>query len=155
MTNRLSPYRRRLAEAVLARLRSEIPNTTANFGEAYESSDEPEAQTYRRIGGKFRWVAFGFAPVRFWDLHVGVVETEDGRHSIGFHISERLSATLMPQLEALASQIGTTVIHQPMAIEYQANKTAVVADDSKLDEVADVVVDLCRQFAPVAAGVKN
>ena len=155
MASHSSQYRRRLAEAVLARLRSEIPNISANFGEDYESSDEPEAQTYRRIGGKFRWVAFGFAPCRFWDFHVGVVERDDGQHSIGFHISERVSATMMPQLEALASEIGTTVIHQPMAVEYQANLAPLVADERRLGEAADVVVDLCRKFAPVAAGVKT
>ena len=148
-------YRRQLAETVLERLRSEIPNISANFGEDYETSDEPEAQTYRSIGGKFRWVAFGFAPWRFWDLHVGVVETENDRHSIGFHISERAAAAFMPRLEALASEIGTTVVHQTVAVEYQANLPPLVADERRLDEAADVVVDLCRKFAPVAAAVKN
>ncbi|MGH7659370.1 MAG: hypothetical protein ACRENA_00450 [Vulcanimicrobiaceae bacterium] len=146
-------YRHRLAEAVLSRLRTELPGISANFGEDFEASDEPEAQMYRGIGGKFRWVAFGFAPWRFWDLHVGVVETDDGRHSLGFHISERASAALMPELEMLAERIGSVVIHQTIAVEYQANRTPITADDRDFNDAVNAAMDLCRDFARVATRV--
>jgi hypothetical protein len=144
-------YRRRLAAAVLAKLQAEIPGISANFGEDFEDSDEPEAQTYRKVGGKFRWVAFGFAPWRFWDLHVGVVETDDGKHSLGFHISERAAPVLMPDLEQLAGRIGSPVIHQKIAVEYQANRNPIVADLRNLGEAVNVAIDLCRDFAQIAA----
>ena len=146
-------YRHRLAEAVLARLKGQIPGISANFGEDFENSDEPEAQTYRKIGGKFRWVAFGFKPWRFWDLHVGVVQTDDGQHTIGFHISERAAAVLMPELEKLALQIGCPVIHQKMAVEYQANPRALGADERAFDRAVNLAMDLCRDFSRVAARV--
>lgn len=146
-------YRHRLADAVLARLKAEIRGISANFGEDFENSDEPEAQIYRKTGGKFRWVAFGFAPWRFWDLHVGVVETDDGKHSLGFHISERAEPVLMPDLENLAGRIGCPVIHQKMALEYQANPRPIAADEREFDDAVGLAIDLCRDFARVATRV--
>lgn len=142
--------RRRLSETVLSRLRPEIPDISAHFGEDYEHSLEPEAQTYRKIGGKFMWLAFGFAPWRFWDLHVGVVEVEQFKLSLGFHISERASTVLMPELEKLGSSIGASVIHQKLAVEYQANFSPLEAKDENFDEIVERITALCRQFAPVA-----
>jgi hypothetical protein len=146
-------YRHRLADAVLSRLKPELPNLSANFGEDYEASEEPEAQMYRTIGGRFCWVAFGFAPWRFWDLHVGVVETNDAKHSIGFHVSERAAPALMADLERLAAQIGSPLIHQTTAAEYQTNLKPLDADERNLHEAVTTAVDLCRRFAPVAARV--
>ncbi len=146
-------YRHRLAGAVLSRLQPELPNLSANFGEDYEAGDEPEAQMYRAIGGRFRWVAFGFAPWRFWDLHVGVVETDDAKHSIGFHVSERAAPALMADLRRLAAEIGSPLIHQKTAVEYQTNVKPLDADERGLDEAVTTVVDLCRRFALVAARV--
>ena len=146
-------YRRRLADAVLARLQGRIHGISANFGEDFENSDEPEAQAYRKTGGKFRWVAFGFAPWRFWDLHVGVVQTDDEKHSIGFHISERAASALMPELERLALRIGSPVIHQKMAVEYQANARALATDERDFERAVNLAMDLCRDFSRVAARV--
>jgi hypothetical protein len=142
--------RRRLGETVLSRLRREIPEISAHLGEEYEKSSEPEAVKYREIGGKFSWVAFGFAPWRFWDLHVGVVEVDEDKLSLGFHISERAAPKLRPELEKLASEIGTTVIHQNLAVEYQANFPAAAANDAHFEQILDCVIESCRRFAPVA-----
>lgn len=145
--------RRRLAEGVFSRLRSEIPGLSAHFGEDYEHADEPEALMYWRTGGTFRFLAFAFAPWRMWDLHVGVVPTAGDQLSIGFHVSERAAAFLMTELEKLGADIGASVIHQKAAVEYQANLPPVVADNSNIDVLVNTIADLCRRFAPVAKRV--
>lgn len=149
----LRNLRRHLASAVLARLCSEVPTISAHFGEDYENTDEPEAVVYRRTGGTFRFLAFAFAPWRMWDLHIGVVPLTESRLSVGFHISERAADLLMADLQRLAANIGTTVIHQKAAVEYQANLAPVPTNGSNTDAVANTIVDLCRQFASVAKKV--
>jgi hypothetical protein len=145
-------FRRRLAQAVMSRLKSEIPGISAHFGEDYEFTDEPEVQVYRRTGGHFRWLAFAFSPWRMWDLHVGVVATED-RLSLGFHVSERAEAVLRAELERLAKDLGTSVVHQKTAVEYQANLPAVAVEEANLDAICSKIVELCRSLAPVARRV--
>src|SRR6185437_13498219 len=72
----LRQLRQSIAEAVMARMRDEIPGLSAHFGEHYEKTDVTEAVVYRSSGATFRWLAFAFSPWRMWDLHVGVVPAD-------------------------------------------------------------------------------
>jgi hypothetical protein len=149
----LLQLRRAIARSVNARMKSEIPGMSAHFGEDYEDAEDPEAKLYRASGASFRWVAFAFSPWRMWDLHVGVVPTDDGRLSVGFHISERASAALLDDLKRLGAEVDAPVKHQKAAIEYQANLPLIDVDAVPLDAVVDTVAQLCRKYAAVAARV--
>jgi hypothetical protein len=128
-----------------------IPAISAHFGEQYEATDEPEALVYRQTGGQFRFLAFAFPPWRMWDPHIGVVPIGDRRLSIGFHISERAGPILIAALWRLASGIGVTVQHQAAVVEYQANLPPSIIDDVPFEDIVHTLIDLCRQFARVAA----
>ena len=146
----LRKLRDELARAVKARTAGRIPGLSAHFGEDYERSSDPEAVAYQTTGGHFRWLAFGFAPWRMWDLHLGVVEVDDASLSVGFHISERAAKVVMPELERVAAEIGATVQHQKAAVEYQANLPPIAVSQVSIDELADTVAGLCGKYAQVA-----
>lgn len=154
MQDGLLQLRRSIAQSVMARMKDEIPGLSPHFGEDYEQADDPEAVFYRGSGASFRWVAFAFSPWRMWDLHVGVVPTDDGRLSVGFHCSERASAALLEDLERLADEIDARVRHQKAAVEYQANLPLIDVDAVPLEVLVDTVARLCRKYAPVAANVR-
>lgn len=141
-----------LAQAVKARTDG-VQGLSAHFGEDYEKSTDPEAVAYLTTGGQFRFLAFGFAPWRMWDLHVGVVPIDERLLSIGFHISERAAPVVMPELERLGAEIGAAIRHQKEAIEYQANLPPIAVDTVSVDRLADTVSDLCRKYAQVAGKV--
>jgi hypothetical protein len=145
--------RKALARAVKARTEGGIHGLSAHFGEDYEYSTDPEAVAYLTTGGQFRFLAFGFAPWRMWDLHVGIVPIDERLLSVGFHISERAARVLMPELERLGAEIGADVQHQKAAVEYQANLPPIAVDAVALDRLADTVSELCRKYAQVAAGL--
>ena len=147
----LYQLRQRIAAAVIARLRPDIPGISSHFGERYEGTDEPEVLVYRHTGGQFRFLAFAFSPWRMWDLHVGIVPQGDRHLSVGFHISERAGPILMPALRGLALTIGVTVQHQPAAVEYQANLPVLAIDEVPVEDIVYKTSDLCRQVARVAA----
>ena len=149
----LRKLREALAPAVKARTARDIPGLSAHFGEDYERSEDPEAVAYATTGGHFRWVAFGFAPWRMWDLHLGVVAVDERRLSMGFHISERAAPMLLAELERLAGEIGAVVQHQEAAVEYQANLPPIGVDTMSVESLADTVSELCRKYARVAARV--
>jgi hypothetical protein len=150
----LRRLRHSIAEAVMARIKDEIPGLSPHLGEDHATTDEPEVVVYRSSGASFRWLAFAFSPWRMWDLHVGVVAAERRRLSIGFHISERARACLLDDLNRLAAAIGAQVQHQKIAIEYQANLPLIDVDAVSLDTLVDTVAQLCRKYAPVAASVR-
>ena len=145
--------RDQLAQQVKARTAARISGLSAHFGEDYEHGSDPEAVAYSTTGGHFRWLAFGFAPWRMWDLHVGVVAIDERQLSVGFHISERAASVVMPELERLAAEIGAVVRHQEAAVEYQANLPPIDVEGVTIDRLADTVSDLCRKYAQVAAKV--
>lgn len=142
--------RNALAQAVKARTEGGIPGLSAHFGEDYERSADPEAIAYLTTGGQFRFLAFGFAPWRMWDLHVGVVPIDERLLSVGFHISERAAPVMMAELERLGAEIGAVVRHQKAAVEYQANLPPIAVDAVSLDRLADTVSELCRKYAQAA-----
>ena len=150
----LRKLRHSIAESVTARMKNEIPGLSPHFGEHYEKTDDPEAIFYRSSGGTFQWVAFAFSPWRMWDLHIGVVDTDRRRLSVGFHISERASPTLMDDLKRLGDDINAPVRHQQSAVEYQANLPPIDVDAVSLETLVDTVAQLCRKYAPVAARVR-
>jgi len=139
-----------LAQAVKARTQGGIHGLSAHFGEDYEHSTDPEAVAYLTTGGQFRFLAFGFAPWRMWDLHVGVVPIDEHLLSVGFHVSERAAPVVMAELERLGAEIDAVVKHQKAAIEYQANLPPIAVDAVSLDRLADTVSELCRKYAQVA-----
>lgn len=145
----MRPLRQRLAASVLERVAPQVSGVSAHFGEDYEFGDEPEAAAYRRTGGSFRFLAFAFSPWRMWDLHVGVVPTGD-ELSLGLHISERAAPILQGRLEQLAAELGVPVIHQPRAVEYQANLPPVGTAETDLETIAATIADLCGRLAPIA-----
>jgi hypothetical protein len=142
-----------LAREVKARTREDVPGLSAHFGEDYEQSRDPEAVLYQTTGAHFRWLAFGFAPWRMWDLHVGVVAIDERQLSVGFHISERAAPAVLPRLERVAEEIGAAVQHQKAAVEYQANLPPISVDAVSIGRLADTVSELCRKYAEVAAEV--
>lgn len=142
--------RNALAQAVKTRTQGGIHGLSAHFGEDYEHSSDPEAVAYLTTGGQFRFLAFGFAPWRMWDLHVGVVPIDERLLSVGFHISERAAPVMMAELERLGAEIGAVVRHQRAAVEYQANLPPIAVDAMSLDPLADTVSELCRRYAQVA-----
>jgi hypothetical protein len=142
-----------LANAVKARTAASIPGISAHFGEDYEQSSDPEAVAYLTTGGHFRWLAFGFAPWRMWDLHLGVVAIDERLLSVGFHISERAAPFLLAELERLGAENGAPVQHQKAAVEYQANLPPIAVDAVSVDQLADTVSELCRKYAQVASKV--
>jgi hypothetical protein len=150
----LLQLRRAIAEAVMARIKDEIPGVSPHFGEDHATTDEPEMVAYRSNGASLRWLAFAFSPWRMWDLHVGVVTADRRRLSVGFHISERASARLLDDLNRLAADIGAPVQHQKVAIEYQANLPLIDVDAVSFDTLVDTVAQLCRKFTPVAVSVR-
>jgi hypothetical protein len=150
----LRQLRHSIAESVMARMKNEIPGLSPHFGEYYEKTDDPEAIVYRSSGATFRWLAFAFSPWRMWDLHVGVVPTDRGRLSVGFHISERASPSLIDDLKRLGDDINAPVRHQKVAVEYQANLPPIDVDAVSLEILVDTVAQLCRKYAPVAASVR-
>ena len=139
-----------LAQAVKARTQRAVPGLSAHFGEDYERGKDPEAIAYLTTGGHFRWLAFGFAPWRMWDLHLGVVAIDERLLSVGFHISERAAPLLLRELERLGAEVGAPVQHQKAAVEYQANLPPIAVDAVSLDSLADTVSKLCRKYAEVA-----
>lgn len=139
-----------LAQAVKARTAGGIEGLSAHFGEDYEHSDDPEAVAYLTTGGQFRFLAFGFAPWRMWDLHVGIVPIDERSLSVGFHISERAAPVLMAELQRLGGEIGAAVKHQKAAVEYQANLPPIAVDSVSVERLADTVSELCRNYARVA-----
>lgn len=147
----LYEFRHLLAKVVLARLEKEIGSVSAHFGESYELGDDPEAVAYRKTGGAFRFLAFAFAPWRMWDLHVGTVPVEGSLVSVGYHISVRAGPLLMDKLHAMARQHGIEVIHQPMAVEFQANLPPFDTSLVSAEILADTVCSLSRRFAKVAS----
>lgn len=149
----LRELRQAIAKAVLARMKGDIPGLSAHFGEDYQTSEDPEAITYLRSGGQFLFLAFAFRPWRMWDLHVGIVPTDESSLSLGFHISERAAPALMQSLRQLGAGTGTTVQHQAAAFEYQANFSPMRVDDTSLESIVDTVCDLCRKCAPAVAEV--
>lgn len=149
----LRELRQMIAASIMARLKGEIPGLSPHLGEHYESADDPEVQVYRSSGASFRWLAFAFSPWRMWDLHVGVVSSEHRRLSIGFHISERASTCLMSDLKRLGAGIDARVLHQPVAVEYQANLPPIDVDDVPIDTILETVAGLCRSYAKVAGAV--
>jgi hypothetical protein len=149
----LRKLRDALAPAVKARTQGRVPGLSAHFGEDYERSSDPEAVAYLTTGGHFRWLAFGFAPWRMWDLHLGVVAIDERLLSVGFHISERAAPFLLAELERLGAEVGAPVQHQKAAVEYQANLPPIAVDAVSVDRLADTVSDLCRKYARVAASV--
>jgi len=153
MHDGLLQLRQALAKSVMASLKAEIPGLSPHLGEDCEKSNDPEAALYRSSGASFRWLAFGFSPWRMWDLHVGVVATDDRHLSIGFHCSERASAQLLGHLERLGGEIGVPARHQQAAIEYQANLPPIDVDAVPLESLVETVSGLCRKYAPVAQGV--
>lgn len=150
----LRQLRQTIAESVMARLSSEIPGLSPHLGEHYENADDPEVRVYRSSGASFRWLAFAFSPWRMWDLHVGVVSSEHRRLSVGFHISERASTCLMSDLKRLGAEIDAPVLHQPVAVEYQANLPLIDVDDVPIDTILETVTGLCRSYAKVARVVR-
>lgn len=150
----LRELRHSIAESVVARLKTEIPGLSPHFGEHYEKTDDPEVIVYRSSGASFRWLAFAFSPWRMWDLHVGVVPADRNRLSVGFHISERASPILLPELKRLGADIGAPVQHQKVAVEYQANLPPIDVDVVSLETLVGTVARLCRSYAPVAARVR-
>jgi hypothetical protein len=150
----LRQLRHSIAESVMARMKNEIPGLSPHFGEYYEKTDDPEAIAYRSSGATFRWLAFAFSPWRMWDLHVGVVPADRRRLSVGFHISERASPSLLDDLKRLGADIDAPVQHQKIAVEYQANLPLIDADAVSLETLVDTVAELCRKYAPVAASVR-
>jgi hypothetical protein len=153
-SNGLRQLRQSIAESVTARMRNEIPGLSPHFGEHYEGTDDPEAIVYRSSGGTFRWLAFAFSPWRMWDLHVGVVPIDRHRLSVGFHISERASASLMADLRRLGAEIDAPVQHQKSAVEYQANLPPIDVDVVSIETMVDTIAGLCRKYARVAAAVR-
>lgn len=147
----LYEFRHLLAKVVLARLEKEIRSVSAHFGESYERGDDPEAVAYRKTGGTFRFLAFAFAPWRMWDLHVGTVPAEGSFVSVGYHISVRAGPLLMDKLHAMARHHGIEVIHQPAAVEFQANLAPFDTSLVSAETLADTVCALSRRFADVAA----
>jgi len=150
----LQQLRHSIADAVIAQLKSEIPGLSPHFGEHYEKTDDPEAIVYRSSGATFRWLAFAFSPWRMWDLHVGVVPTDRRKLSVGFHISERASPTLLGELKRLGAAIDAPVQHQKVAVEYQANLPVIDVDAASFETLVGTVAQLCRKYAPVAARVR-
>jgi hypothetical protein len=149
----LRTLRDALAIAVKARTDGQIPGLSAHFGEDYERGTDPEAVAYLTTGGHFRWLAFGFAPWRMWDLHFGVVAIDERLLSVGFHISERAAPLLLTELERLGAEVGASVQHARAAVEYQANLPPIAVDSVSLDRLADTVSEHCRKYARVAAKV--
>ena len=149
----LRQLRHSIAESVMARMKNEISGMSAHFGEHYEKTDDPEAIVYRSSGGTFRWLAFAFSPWRMWDLHVGVVPIDRSRLSVGYHMSERASPSLMTDLKRLGAEINASVQHQIAAVEYQANLPPIAVDTVSIDAMVDTISGLCRKYAPVAAAV--
>ena len=149
----LRKLRDELARAVMARMAGRVQGVSAHFGEDYQHGSDPEAVAYQTTGGHFRWLAFGFAPWRMWDLHVGVVEVDDASLSVGFHISERAAKVVMPELERVAAEIGAAVQHQKAAVEYQANLPPIAVNQVSVDELVDTVAGLCAKYAKVAGKV--
>lgn len=142
--------RRQLADAILRQLKAELPGISAHMGEDYQNATDPEAVRYRESGAHFHWLAFAFSPWRMWDLHVGVVDADKGRLSIGFHISERAREPLLESVTALGATIGAKAEHRPAAVEYQANLPDVAADAGNAAQLERTIADLCRAMAPVA-----
>ena len=149
----LRGFRHKLASMVLDRLKDEIPGLSAHFGEDYEQAADSEAALYRQIGGSFRFLAFAFAPWRMWDLHIGNLPVDGSSLSTGYHISDRAAPLLLEKLRELAALRQVEVIHQPKAVEFQANLPPLTALPGTVDSVADVVCELCRQMAKMAASV--
>ena len=145
--------RRSIAASVLARMKARIPGLSAHFGEDCEQSDDAEAAVYRSTGASFRWVAFAFSPWRMWDLHVGVVPTDERHLSVGFHVSERASPLLLGHLERLGAELGAPAKHQPAALEYQANLPLIDVRSATPDSLTDTIAQLCSRYAAVAAAV--
>ena len=150
----LRTLREELARAVQARAKGRIEGLSAHFGEDYEHGTDPEAVAYQTTGGHFRWVAFGFAPWRMWDLHLGCVAIDDRQLSVGFHISERAAPFMGAELERLGAAIGATVQHQKAAVEYQANLPPIAVDAMPLERLADTVLELCDKYARAARKVE-
>jgi hypothetical protein len=148
--DRLQNLRQSIGKAVMARLKSEIPELSPHFGEDYKKSDDTELLNDNR---QMRFLAFAFRPWRMWDLHIGVVPIGGRRLSLGFHISERAAPAMMSNLEQLGAGIGAKVEHKPAIVEYQANFPTVAVDDVSFDSLVDTICELCRKYAPVAAAI--
>ncbi|MDP6388561.1 MAG: hypothetical protein QF654_01540 [Alphaproteobacteria bacterium] len=142
--------RRRLAKAVVERLRAEIPGLSAHIGEDYEQSCDPEAAVLRGKGTHFQWLAFAFAPWRMWDLHIGIVAVDAGHLSCGFHISERAKDLLLDGLDEVAAEFGAAAEHRPEAIEYQAILPPVEVAGATDESLAETIADLCRRMSALA-----
>lgn len=141
--------RRRIAASVLQQL-SDIPGISAHIGEDYQNAADPEPVHYRSTGAHFHWLAFAFSPWRMWDMHVGVVDSQKGRLSIGFHISERAKEPLLDSIVKLGATIGAVAEHRPAAIEYQANLPEISLDATDQATLERTIADLCRAMAPIA-----
>lgn len=146
--------RRRLGKEVLARLDGEIAGISVHIGEDYVASADPEAMVFRERNAGFLFLAFTFAPWRMWDLYVGVVAVGADELSLGFHISERAVGTCMMRLMELGEQIGATVKHCPIVLEYQANRPVVTVSSVKFETLVSTLCELCRSMSVMAAGIE-
>jgi hypothetical protein len=146
----LRTLREELAKAVQTRAHGRIQGMSTHFGEDYQHGSDPEAVAYQTTGGHFHWVAFGFAPWRMWDLHLGCVAIDDRHLSVGFHISERAAPVMKAELERLGAEIGATVQHQKAAVEYQANLPPIAVDRVPIHSLADTVAELCHKYSQAA-----
>ncbi|MER1966300.1 hypothetical protein [Castellaniella sp. GW247-6E4] len=146
--------RRTLGAEVLERLGGEITGVSAHIGEDYEEGMDPEAVVFRERKAGFRFLAFTFEPWRMWDLHVGVVATGADELSLGFHISERAAGTCMMRLMELGKQVGATVKHYPIVVEYQANLPPITVSAMKFETLVNTLCDVCRAMSTMAAGIE-
>jgi hypothetical protein len=143
--------RLRLGASVIGKVQAEFDGLSAHYGEDYEFTDIPEAVIYHKIGGTFRFLAFACSPWRMWDFHVGVVALDSNMLSIGVHISERADPFLRDYLTSIAARLGTSVVHAPRAVEYQANLRPLDVTQIPFEEIESQIVSLCRALPLVAA----
>ena len=143
--------RLRLGASVIGKLHTEIDGLSAHYGEDYEFTDTPEAVIYHKIGGTFRFLALACSPWRMWDFHVGVVALDGNMLSTGVHISERAHPFLRDHLASIAARFGTSIMHAPRAVEYQANLRPLDVTQSPFEEIERQIISLCRTLPAVVA----
>lgn len=95
----------RTAYRALADSDLDVSRAWLRVGWLMVDDDAPEISAQRRESASFEWIAVGYSPISFFDLHAGLVVCEGGQVSAGVHAHRRSAAArLLAQSEAQALQ---------------------------------------------------
>lgn len=130
------PAAREALEELADRLEGELAASGRNARSAVvrgwqaASTAEPEAQALRASGAGWDGVALGVTGLDFWDLHIGLLASEDAdgawRPRVGLHWRNAVDDVARPLATELTS---VDLIHfSPVTDEYSAGKTTSVPD---------------------------